>query len=148
MAEMSSNSGAEWSWARIVLTKSSRAPASPLFKLPTDLFTCPDRSIAGQVDMWVSNFRTSRTAGPNDLLDIANSRGSSMGSFFGDSEEDRTGITRHKAAISREWAERCARLRLVMFRRDAGISSSATLVNSSTAGGRKRPRRSGGRSVI
>ena len=112
MAEMKTTSRAEWSWASIVLTKSSRSVAPSQPKLPTNLSTCPDRSTAGQVDRLVSTFKSSPVATADDVLDFSNSSHSGAGPCYSDSGEDRTGIVRRDAPIMREWAENCSRLNL------------------------------------
>ena len=48
------------SWASIVVTRPSQPVPSHHPKLPNELSTCPDRGIAGQVDMLVATFKSGR----------------------------------------------------------------------------------------
>jgi hypothetical protein len=99
--------GAEWSWANVVLMKSSRS--LPEAKVSRNLSTCPDNSMAGQVDRLFPTFRSSPAAVPDVILHIADSRRATAPPCK-NNDEDCTAVAQQCEASRRAWAESCTRL--------------------------------------
>jgi hypothetical protein len=108
MAEITTDNETGWSWANVVLTKSSRS--SSQLKLPRNLSTCPDRSATGQVDRLVPKFKTWRAVGPDNIAGASNSRHAAAGPSNSGDEENCAAILQQRVPNRRAWAENCARL--------------------------------------
>jgi hypothetical protein len=104
MAEIFANSGTEWSWANVVLTKPSRY--SPHSKPPRNLSTRPERSIIGQMDRLSSTFETRSVADPEHVSDLAYSRRAATALSCG----KEPAAMAQQCETRRQWAERCVQL--------------------------------------
>lgn len=104
MTQMRAGTGAEWSWANVVLMKAPQSLSEA--KVSRDLSTCPDNNIAGQVDRLFPTFRSSPAALPDVILHVADSgRATTI-----NDDEDCTAIAQRCEASRRAWAESCTRL--------------------------------------
>jgi hypothetical protein len=105
LAQMFTKNSVEWSWASIVLARSSQLPLLRGPKVPEELSTCPDLAAAGQVDRLVSTFEMTETSAPADISDPAKTSDLSMSLAWSDLEQQHAIGVQHVADITHARAE-------------------------------------------